>query len=764
MEKYPDFTFVFSSSALYKWIEESEPELFDKVKKYINEGKWIAVGGWVVEPDCNLPSGESFVRHALYGKRYFRDKFGIDVKVGYNIDSFGHNAMLPQILKKSGIDFYVIMRPNPREKELPLYVFWWEAPDGSRVLTYRLPFSYALHGKRLSEHIEKYVEEVKRGIGVIMCLYGRGDHGGGPTEGDIEILRETNEALREVEIVFGTPQQFFDDVLSRNVKLPVVRDELQHHARGCYSAHLKIKKLNRTSEHLLLQAERVAVMSSLLTGVDYPREDFRKAWENVLFSQFHDSLGGTCIPEAYDDIEDMYRYSLNIAKQHIERAIHAIASNIDTRQSERSLVIFNPLTVAVKVPIEIEPAWSENIRVYDTDGREVPYQYVQPNSFIGNRRAVIVVHLPPLGYKVYSLRESKSRRETVVRARDTVLENKRFLLEINPETGCISKLLDKENNVEVFSGEASRPLIVDDPSDTWSHGVTKFEKIVGSFKEAKVTVIEEGPIRCRVRAKSYYNRSVLWQDYILYANLNLIELRSRVEWHERQKMLKLAFPVNVKEPTLSCEIPYGFIERATNGEEEPMQRWIDLTGVVYVGGEKLDYGVAIVSDSVYSYSALGSEIRLTLLRSPIYAHHDPRKPVPGVDYKYMDQGIHYFKFLILPHVGNWRKVDVVPYAELVNSQIPYIIESAHEGKLPREFSFIKTNKENVIVNVVKLAEDGNDVVLRLYEIHGMKTEVEISLPGIERTLRITVNPYEIKSLLVPLDPSKPVRECNLIEC
>jgi len=256
---------------------------------------------------------------------------------------------------------------------------------------------------------------------------------------------------------------------------------------------------------------------------------------------------------------------------------------------------------------------------------------------------------------------------------------------------------------------------------------------------------------------------VLWQDYILYTNLDFIELRLRVEWHEKQKMLKLAFPVNVEKPTLTCEIPYGFIERAINGEEEPMQRWVDLTGITSANGKELKYGVTIASDSVYSYSALGSEIRLTLLRSPIYAHHDPRKPVSGVDYKYIDQGIHHFKLLILPHAGSWRRANVILYAELVNSQIPYIIESTHEGKLPREFSFIKTNKKNVIVNVVKLAEDSDDIVLRLYEVHGVRTEVEINLPWIKRTLRTTINPYEIKSLLVSLDPDKPVRECNLIE-
>jgi len=763
MEKYSDFTFLFSSAALYKWIEESEPELFNKIKKYIRENRWVIVGGWIVEPDCNLPSGESFVRHALYGKKYFREKFGVDVKIGYNIDSFGHNAMLPQILKKCGIEFYVIMRPNPREKELPLYVFWWEAPDGSRVLTYRLPFSYALHGERLSEHLRKYVEEAKKGVGVIMCLYGRGDHGGGPSEADIEIIRRASEALKEAEIVFGTPQEFFNEVLSRAAELPVVKDELQHHARGCYSAYLKIKKLNRLSEHSLIQAERIAVMSNSILGIEYPRKEFRKAWENLLFSQFHDSLAGTCIPEAYDDVEDMCYYSLNIAKQTIERAIHAIAANVDTTHNNTALIIFNPLTVPVKAPIEIEPAWPESLGVYEVSGRQIPHQYIQPHSLSGTRRAVIVAHLLPLGYKVYSLKTAKTKLESRVKVRGNIIENERFILEINPQTGCISRLFDKKYGVEVFNGDASYPLIINDPSDTWSHGVSKFEDIIGSFSNIRVTIVEKGPVRCRVRAKGYYNRSVLWQDYILYADLDFIELRLKVEWHEKQKMLKLAFPINVKEPVVSCEIPYGFIKRTCNGEEEPMQRWIDLTGKTYVNNKELKYGVTIVNDSIYSYSAVGSELRLTLLRSPIYAHHDPRKPMPGVDYKYTDQGIHYFKFLILPHYGNWKEVNVTTYAELVNSQIPYIIEDSHKGKLPKELSFISVDQRNVIVNVVKLAEDSEDIVLRLYEVHGVKTNVRITLPWIKRNIEVTVNPYEIKSLLIPLDPSRPVRECNLIE-
>ncbi len=237
MNEYPEFVFTRADAATYKWIEDSCPDMFEEIRRRVREGRWSIVGGWWEQPDCNIPSGESFVRHALYGKRYLMEKFGVDVTVGYNVDSFGHNAGLPQILSKSGIAYYVFMRPDAREKELPEPVFWWEGPDGSRVLALRLQSPYCTGGAELTQHFHASAANRAHGTTAAACFYGVGNHGGGPTIANIECIRRIQREPEAPTAVFGTVQQMFEHILKERTDFPVVKGDLQHHAVGCYSAH-----------------------------------------------------------------------------------------------------------------------------------------------------------------------------------------------------------------------------------------------------------------------------------------------------------------------------------------------------------------------------------------------------------------------------------------------------------------------------------------------------------------------------------------------
>jgi len=297
MKKNPSLTFVFSSAIMYEWFEECEPELFEEVKRLVREGRWIPVGGWVVEPDCNIPCGESYIRHALYGKSYFREKLGFEVKIGYNIDSFGHNASLPQILRKSGYEYYIFMRPGRHEKDLPSLVFWWESPDGSRILAYRHPVGYTVSGEELYRVIKSIIANPQ--MSVVLILFGAGDHGGGPTEKDIEAIRRASEESVGCRVMFANPEEFFKRVLELYRDIPIVKDELQHHASGCYSVLSEVKALNRRAESIIMAAEKMSVLAYATCGLDYPRSKLKRSWELTLFCQFHDILAGTCIPEAY---------------------------------------------------------------------------------------------------------------------------------------------------------------------------------------------------------------------------------------------------------------------------------------------------------------------------------------------------------------------------------------------------------------------------------------------------------------------------------
>src|SRR5664279_1143308 len=237
LNDYDDFLFISSAAQYYEWVEQGDPAMFAEIMQRVAEGRWQIVGGWWIQPDCNLPSGESFVRQGLYGQRYFKQKFGVTETVGYNVDSFGHAASLPQILKRSGLDTYVFMRPGPHEKSLPGRLFWWEADDGSRVLAFRILFEYGTWGTGIEQHIRRCAEELKAPFDTLMCFYGVGDHGGGPTRENIETIRRLSADSDLPKLVFSTPNAFFAEIEAQNLPLPVVHDDLQHHASGCYAAH-----------------------------------------------------------------------------------------------------------------------------------------------------------------------------------------------------------------------------------------------------------------------------------------------------------------------------------------------------------------------------------------------------------------------------------------------------------------------------------------------------------------------------------------------
>jgi len=300
MKETEEFMFTSSSAAMYEWIENNDAEMFDEIKERIKEGRWEIVGGWWIQPDCNIPSGESFARQGLYGQRYFKEKFGVMAKTAYNVDSFGHSGSLPQIIKKSGMDYYVMMRPMSHEKGLPSCLFQWESDDGSRILTFRILYEYLSWGKELDYHIERCGEEINSNLTEIMCFYGVGNHGGGPTKENIESIKQNAESRTKYDVIFSTPNQYFESVSNSTAKYPVVHGELLHHSAGCYSANSEIKKLNRIAENRLIAAEIFSSVADSYSGQKYP-DNFNKAWKNVLFNQFHDILAGTSIETAYED-------------------------------------------------------------------------------------------------------------------------------------------------------------------------------------------------------------------------------------------------------------------------------------------------------------------------------------------------------------------------------------------------------------------------------------------------------------------------------
>jgi len=335
LREFPGVAFVASSAQLYEWVAEADPAMFEEIRGRVLEGRWNVVGGWWIEPDLNCPGGESLVRQGLYGQRFFRERLGRAARVGFNPDSFGHPWTLPQILRGQGLEAYVFMRPGPHEKpELPAPLFRWEGPDGTRILAIQILESYNDGEWDLERRIEIHRERFEKDLPSVRAgalFYGVGNHGGGPTVAAIRRIHELASANPAVR--FGSLDGYVDLVQPAADGLPVVRDELQHHARGCYSAEAGTKALNRQSESALLTAEKTSSLATALLGLDYPSAPLRASWKKVLFNQFHDILAGSSIEAAYVEARQDYGYALSTAADATTRALHRIAEAVGHRSS-----------------------------------------------------------------------------------------------------------------------------------------------------------------------------------------------------------------------------------------------------------------------------------------------------------------------------------------------------------------------------------------------------------------------------------------------
>ena len=343
MKEYPDFKFVCAGAQIFQWIEQFDPRMFEEIRQRVDEGRFVIAGGWFVQPDCNLPSGESFVRHALYSQRYFREKFGCIAKVGYSVDAFGHNGNLPQLLKKSGMDQYVFMRPRAYELELPAPTFRWRAADGSEILASRMPCEYN-SSQQLNEAdtFEKLLADMEAEVNAtsykMLLFYGVGNHGGGPTKRNIEMIQSFHAQHPETEFIFSDLMDFFNEMRTQYHRLPIIDTDLQYHAVGCYSAISRIKQLNRRAECELLAAETYGMVARHLLGRGYPEPStLAYAWQNVMFNQFHDTIGGSCLPKAYEDSDSQLGESRSLAAKIENTALQSISWQINIPDLEKGI-------------------------------------------------------------------------------------------------------------------------------------------------------------------------------------------------------------------------------------------------------------------------------------------------------------------------------------------------------------------------------------------------------------------------------------------
>lgn len=769
MKEFPAYIFTSACAYYYHWVETIDPVMFQEIQQRVKEGRWSVTGGFWVQPDCNLPSGEAFCRHTLYSQRLFQQKLGVTAKVGYNVDSFGHNGMLPQLLKKSGMDAYVFMRPGNHENAALPDLFYWEAPDGSRVLTHKIKYEYTDYlgvpdGKDpITGKIDLLEDLSEQNHIPYMDFYGVGNHGGGPT---IRGLRLLEKAVQQnPQRTFSSTEAYFKDVENSGIaaSIPVVTGSLLHHASGCYAANAAIKKANRQAENALLKAEKFHVLAQHLTGCSDKTEQIRQAWEKVLFQQFHDILAGCSIREAYQDAHNALAAACDMAWEITQTALHHISWNIKTTRGLTNtpcekkalilwekdgegapIVVFNPHSFPVRHAMQLNTTVKG---ICDAAGVPVVCQKVRGPQTNGEDRynTLFDAQIPAYGYSLFYVFKEQDFSVSLdypAKAYEYTLENRYVKVQFDPFTGCISSFYDKENHRELAAGPMAKAFMIEDEKpDTWAHGITVFDRVVGEMGQAQFVILEQGPLRASVRTTVRYQNSSLQQDFHLSAYGKTLEVECRLNMQEHLKLIKLSFPVLTDTTEALYAIPYGYEPHPLSAEEFPAHKWV-------MAASKTGQGISLCNDSKYSFSTLpypnGAELRMTIARGCIFADH---YGVRDSLVEYQDQGEQSFRYSLSAETDI---ASVVRRANLLNMEPELLLETHHEGSLPAVYTGIATDKENIVISAIKNAEDGNGYILRLYETAGKPTNTVITFPLCSTSFQVNFAPQEIKTLrLIP---------------
>jgi len=729
MEEYPDFRFSQSQAAIYKIVEENFPEMFNSIKKYVEKKQWDITASMWVEADLNMAGTEALIRQFLEAKQYIKEKFGFEPEVCWEPDTFGHVWTLPQIIRKTGGKYYYFMRCSKGE---PL--FWWESPDGSRVLAFTSIYNNFVTPENIVNLVIDFYE--RYGLKTSMFVYGVGNHGGGATLEDIEAALKIQENELLPDVFFSTTQSFFKEVLHEldAKRIPIINDELQFVFDGCYTTHSDIKRYNRLCERFLVDAEKFTAFSG-----SYPCNDLKRAWRNMLFNQFHDILDGSGISEAYVYPRRLAEESIKIARGILNSSIQRIANQIKFSRSGIAVVIFNPLSWdrvdLVRVKISGEKVPSRPVLI-SADGQE------KVKAQFDGEELIFVAKVPSMGYKTYYLVEEKDECEDCSTAKgfDTSIENEYFKLEIDENSGTIISLLDKAENRLVFKKDRfsyTKPIfsnlfqvLYELPHSMSAWIIGEVIRVENLLRGATVELVEKGPVRATIKVVHKILGSEIIQYISLMEGIPRIDFDTVIDWretsddHKEAPMLKVSFTPILKDPKVTYEIPFGYIERPADGTEVPALRWVDLSD--------REYGVSLLNNCKYGFDAYGNTIRMTLIRT---SYSPDPKP---------DVGIHRVKYSLYPHIGGWKEALTFRKGYEINHPLEAVViedPTAIKGCRLEEFSFLKVTPENIVVSTVKMAEGSEGIIVRMYDATGSGAEAEL-------TFKFNLSPFEIKTICI----------------
>ena len=745
MSQRPDFTYTQSSAAYYDWMETMYPEVFRKIQQEVKNGRWEVIGGMWVEPDCNLPDGESWMRHLLYAKRYFKQKLGADVRIGWNPDSFGYNGNMPLFYKNAGIDAFITQKIGWNETNVfPYRLFWWESPDGSRILSY-FPFDYVNsidNPFRLVDWLRQF--DANTGFKNMMVLFGIGDHGGGPSLTMLDRIDHLKTLDIFPTIQHGTAAQYLNWVKSQDLsKVPTWKDELylEYH-QGTFTTQANMKRLNRSNEELLLNTEKYSTLATMFGG-NYNAHDLSVAWKKVLLNQFHDILPGSGIREVYIDATESHNEAAAIGTFELTKALKQIARQVNTSSFRKGVpvILFNPLAWERTdiARVHLPEADTNAYAVFDPRGNEIPSQVVATGKYTRDL-LFVATRIPSLGYATFELRrQHPTTATTALKSEVSSIENQVFRIQTDPATGWVKNIIDKRNGKEILSGAGNELQLLEDVPkdwDAWNVGWTGVQ-YPSRFRRAEV--IEQGPVRVVLRLYRDYLKpgvkkdfptedfpsSFFTQDIVLYDGIDRIDFTTDVDWWEDKTMLKVAFPLAVSDSVATYEIPYGSIERSTQLRnswekakvEVPAERWADIS--------TSDYGVSLLNNAKYGYDIKGNVMRLSLLRSPKW-------PDPTAD-----RGKHSICYALYPHAGRWETAGTVRRGYEFNYPLIGLITDTHKGTLPVQQSFVSLSPANLVLTTIKKAEDSDAWIFQWYDAVGENTHGTLALPRIPKSVALS---------------------------
>jgi alpha-mannosidase len=716
LERYPEFVFAHSQASQYEWLEKEYPALFERVKAAVARGQWEPVGSMWVEADCNLTGAESLIRQFLYGRRYFRQKLGYETHDMWLPDVFGYSAALPQILAKFNIKYFLTQKISWNQfNKFPHHTFWWQGIDGTRVWTHFPPadtYNGSAEPKEVVFSVKNYKDHARSDQS--LYLFGFGDGGGGPTERHLEFLRRGRMAPNYPDVASGKRAiDFFREAKARSKDLMTWVGELYLELhRGTYTSQAASKRDNRKCEFLLRDAELLACFDPGFPG-SYPQQELEEAWKLVLLNQFHDIIPGSSVKEVYDDADREYRKVLDAGERIVQERLAKIAGAFDTSGMSKPLALFQNAAMITQGEIPwIDDAVPSSLV---TSEENAPVQLVEA---FGERKLVFPVPASALGtVTVADLSDAPSAAKNRLKASNRRIENGEIAVrfDLHGNLASIQSLEDGTEFLEpgklgnVFQLFEDKPLFW----SAWDIDAYAYETGQEILRSESFEIVERGPVRVAAEVVKRFGKSTIRQRISLGPTPG-IRFDTEIDWQEDDKLLKVAFPVNVNAARATYEIQFGNVERPTHYNtswemakfEVCAQKWADLS--------EGDQGVALINDGKYGYDIHGNLMRLTLLRAP-------KAPDPTCD-----MGIHRFSYALVPHYGPYNYAGIVQAAYAFNAPIRAVRLAPGEGETGSLPAFVACEDRNIIVESVKKAEDSNDLIIRLYECHNARGKAELS--------------------------------------